>query len=163
MVAGFLKLPLLDFEASTDEESIEDLVQLDLVVGLSVVYVAVNVGYPSISDLVGVARISGDGPRLAFSLLLLFVGKSFVEGIDDTAKGLEQNGELGVLGEYDHWSLVSDSSSTDVNRCCSDTGQSQYICNDEWETHRDKKCQRTMRLLVMDAMCVKEAKSDSVG
>ena len=93
VVVSFPKLPLLDLEASTDEKTIEDLVQLKLVVGLPVVYVAVNVSSPAIIGLVGVARISDDGPWLAFSFLLLFVGESFVEGIDDTAKRLEKNGE----------------------------------------------------------------------
>lgn len=94
VVVSFLKLPLLDFEASTDEKTIEDFVQLNLVVGLSVMYVAVNVSSPAIIGFVGVARKSDDGPWLALGFLLVFVGKSFVEGIDDTAKRLEENGEF---------------------------------------------------------------------
>lgn len=115
MVAGFPELLFLDFKASAEEETIEDLVQLYVVIWLSVVQVAVDVDLPAFLSLVSVGGISGDGPGLAIGFLLALVTESVVEEIDDTAERLEQNGEPRCLGEYGFWSGVPDSGSTNID------------------------------------------------
>lgn len=93
VIAGFPELPFLFFEASADEETIEDLVQPGVVIWLSMVKVAVNVDVPAVMGFVGIGWIGGDGPGLTISLLLTLVAESLVEEIDDTAEWLEQDGK----------------------------------------------------------------------
>ena len=93
MVAGFPEFLFLDFEASADEETIENLVQLEFIIWLTMVQVTVKVKLLAVACLVGVGGISGDGPGLAVSLLLALVAESVEEEIDDTTERLEQKGE----------------------------------------------------------------------
>ena len=89
MVAGFPELPFLFFEASTDEKTIENLVQLGIVIWLTMVKIAVNVDVPAVMGFVGIGWMSGNGPGLTIGLLLALVAKSLVEEIYNTAKRLE--------------------------------------------------------------------------
>lgn len=52
-----------------------------------------NVNLPAVIGLMGVGRMSSNGPGLTISLLLVLVAESFEKEIDDTAKRLEQKGE----------------------------------------------------------------------